>query len=114
EGMKSVALRLLARERGLFAGALILGAAASAMGVPIDFVLFALTLAGVALFHHHTLHVALIGLAAITLYKIGFAGFKTGPGFGGFVVHLQHEWVILTNLLGLLLGFALLSNNFEE
>ena len=112
--MKSVALRLLARERGLFAGALIIGAAAIAMGVPIDFVLFALTLAGVALFHHHTLQVALIGLAVITLYKVGFAGFKTGPGLGGLAVHLQHEWVILANLLGLLLGFALLSNHFEE
>ena len=112
--MKSVALRLLARERGLFAGALIIGAAAIALGVPIDFVLFALTLAGVALFHHHTLQVALIGLAVITLYKVGFAGFKTGPGLGGLAVHLQHEWVILANLLGLLLGFALLSNHFEK
>jgi Na+/H+ antiporter NhaD/arsenite permease-like protein len=112
--MKSVVIRLLARERGLFAGALIIGAAAMAMGVPVDFVLFALTLAGVALFHHHTLQVALTGLAVITLYKVGFAGFKTGPGLGGLAVHLQHEWVILTNLLGLLLGFALLSNHFEE
>ena len=112
--MKSVAMRLLARERGLFAGALIVGAAAIALGVPIDFVLFALTLAGVALFHHHTLQVALIGLAVITLYKVGFAGFKTGPGLAGFAVHLQHEWVILANLFGLLLGFALLSNHFEQ
>jgi len=112
--MKSVALRLLARERGLFAGALIIGAAAMAMGVPADFVLFALTLAGVALFHHHTLQVALTGLAVITLYKVGFAGFKTGPGLGGLAVHLQHEWVILANLFGLLLGFALLSNHFEQ
>jgi len=105
---------LLARERGLFAGALIIGTAAAAMGVPVDFVLFALTLAGVALFHHHTLQVALTGLAVITLYKVGFAGFKTGPGLGGLAAHLQHEWVILANLLGLLLGFALLSNHFEE
>jgi Na+/H+ antiporter NhaD/arsenite permease-like protein len=112
--MISVVIRLLARERGLFAGALIIGTAAIAMGVPADFVLFALTLAGVALFHHHTLQVALIGLAVITLYKVGYAGFKTGPGLSGLAVHLQHEWVILANLLGLLLGFALLSNHFEE
>ncbi len=111
--MKNVAMRLLARERGLFAGALIIGAASVSMGVPLDFVLFALTLAGVALFHQHTLQVAVIGLAVITLYKVGFAGFKTGPGLGGLAVHLQHEWVLLTNLLGLLLGFALLSNHFE-
>jgi Na+/H+ antiporter NhaD/arsenite permease-like protein len=112
--MRSVALRLLARERGLFAGALIVGASAAAMGVPIDFVLFALTLAGVALFHHHTLQVALIGLAVITLYKLAFTGFNAGPGLAGLGAHLLHEWVILANLLGLLLGFALLSNHFEK
>ena len=112
--MKSVVLRLLARERGLFAGAIVVAAACVALGVPFDFVLFGLTLAGVALFHHHTLQVALIGLAVIVLYKLGFTGFKTGPGLGGLALHLAHEWVILTNLLGLLLGFALLSNHFEE
>jgi Na+/H+ antiporter NhaD/arsenite permease-like protein len=112
--MRSVVLRLLARERGLFAGALVVGAACAALGVPVDFVLFGLTLAGVALFHHHTLQVALIGLGVIVAYKLGFAGFKTGPGFGGLALHLAHEWVILANLLGLLLGFALLSNHFEE
>ena len=112
--MKSVALRLLHKERGLFAGAIVVAAACIALGVPVDFVLFGLTLAGVALFHHHTLQVALIGLAVIVLYKLGFTGFKTGPGLGGFALHMAHEWVILTNLLGLLLGFALLSNHFEE
>ena len=112
--MKSVALRLLEKERGLFAGAAVIAAACIALGVPVDFVLFGLTLAGVALFHHHTLPVALIGLAVIVLYKLGFTGFNTGPGLGGLALHLQHEWVILTNLLGLLLGFALLSNHFGE
>ena len=112
--MRSVAMRLLANERGLFVGALILGGVVLEFGVPVDFVLFGLTLAGVALFHRHVLWVALIGLAVITLYKIGFTGFKTGPGLPGFGRHLLHEWVILTNLLGLLLGFALLSNHFEE
>src|SRR5256885_3794213 len=112
--MRSVALRLLERERGLFAGAMVIAIACIALGVPVDFVLFGLTLAGVALFHHHTLQVALIGLAVIVLYKLGFTGFKEGPGLGGLGRHMLHEWVILTNLLGLLLGFALLSNHFEE
>lgn len=112
--MKSVVVRLLERERGLFAGAVVIAAACIALGVPIDFVLFGLTLAGVALFHHHTLQVALIGLAVILAYKLGFAGFKTGPGFGGLARHMANEWVILTNLLGLLLGFALLSDHFER
>ena len=112
--MKSVVVRLLERERGLFAGALVIAAACIALGVPIDFVLFGLTLAGVALFHHHTLQVALVGLGVILVYKLGFAGFKTGPGFGGLALHMANEWVLLTNLFGLLLGFALLSNHFEE
>ncbi len=83
-------------------------------GIPVDFILFALTLAGVALFHHHTLRVALTGLAVITVYKLAFTGFKTGPGFAGLATHIQHEWVILANLFLLLTGFALLSRHFEK
>jgi Na+/H+ antiporter NhaD/arsenite permease-like protein len=98
----------------LFGGAVVIGVVCALIGVPIEFVLFGLTLAGVALFHHHTLQVALIGLAVVTLYKLGFTGFKTGPGLGGLGLHMAHEWIILTNLLGLLLGFALLSNHFEK
>jgi Na+/H+ antiporter NhaD/arsenite permease-like protein len=86
----------------------------SAFGIPVDFILFGLTLVGVALFHRHVLAVALTGLAVIVAYKLLFTGFKTGSGFGGFALHMAHEWIILTNLLGLLLGFALLSNHFER
>jgi Na+/H+ antiporter NhaD/arsenite permease-like protein len=82
-------------------------------GIPVDFLLFAATLAGVALFHHHTLRVALTGLAAITLYKLVWSPFREGPGLAGLVAHLGHEWVLLANLLGLLVGFALLSKHFE-
>ena len=114
QGAWRMLARAIAQERGLFVGALILAVVALQFGVPTDFVLFGLTLAGVALFHKHVLWVALTGLAVIVLYKIGFTGFKTGPGVGGFALHLAHEWVILTNLLGLLLGFALLSNHFER
>jgi Na+/H+ antiporter NhaD/arsenite permease-like protein len=83
-------------------------------GIPVDFILFALTLLGVALFHHHTLPVALTGLAAIIVYKLAFTGFKYGAGFGGFGQHMAHEWVTLANLFLLLMGFALLSRHFEE
>ncbi len=83
-------------------------------GIPVDFVLFAATLVGVAVFHHHTMKVALGGLAVITLYKLGFASFHEGPGLAGLAAHMRNEWVVLTNLLLLLLGFALLSNHFEE
>ena len=83
-------------------------------GIPIDFILFAATLLGVALFHAHTLRVAVTGMVVIALYKIVFTGFKTGAGVGGFILHVAHEWVILANLLCLLVGFALLSRHFEK
>lgn len=104
--------------------------AGSFEGVPtlfnirVEFILFGLTLIGVALFHKHTLMVALIGLAAILIFK-----FIWDPGFN-LLEHLfghnpfkdqimyshfrQGEWSILLNLLGLLLGFAILSKLFEE
>ena len=84
------------------------------LGIPVDFILFALTLLGVALFHRHTLPVALAGLAAIAVYKVAFTGFKFGVGLGGLGQHMAHEWVILANLFLLLMGFALLSRHFEE
>jgi Na+/H+ antiporter NhaD/arsenite permease-like protein len=83
-------------------------------GVPVDFILFALTLLGVALFHHKTLEVALAGLAAIIVYKLVFTGFKHGAGLAGLGHHMAHEWVTLGNLFLLLMGFALLSRHFEE
>jgi len=83
-------------------------------GIPLDFILFALTLLGVALFHRHTLYVALAGLAVITLYKLFFGDFSGTPGATGLAGLLAHEWVTLANLLGLLLGFALLADHFER
>lgn len=83
-------------------------------GIPVDFILFACTLLGIALFHHHTLRVALTGLAVITAYKLVFTGFKYGVGLSGLAGHMAHEWVVLANLFCLLMGFALLSRHFEE
>jgi Na+/H+ antiporter NhaD/arsenite permease-like protein len=76
-------------------------------GIPVEFILFALTLLGVALFHGQTLVVALTGMVAIAAYKLGFTDFSIAK-------HLAHEWVTLANLLGLLLGFALLADHFER
>ena len=83
-------------------------------GIPIDFVLFAVTLLGVALFHRHTLLIALGGLVAITTYKLSITGFKDGAGLAGLLIHLSHEFSLLANLFLLLTGFALLSRHFEE
>jgi Na+/H+ antiporter NhaD/arsenite permease-like protein len=86
----------------------------SLAGIPIDFILFALTLLGVAMFHHHTLYVALTGLVVITLFKLALGNFGGVPGLEGLGRLIAHEWVTLANLLGLLLGFALLSDHFER
>jgi Na+/H+ antiporter NhaD/arsenite permease-like protein len=83
-------------------------------GIRVEFVLFALTLLGVAIFHRWAMHVALGGLIAILAFKLSF-----DPSFG-FGEHLlgspehEGEWRILLNLLGLLLGFSLLAKHFEE
>ena len=83
-------------------------------GIPADFILFGLILLGVAIFHRHTLRIAVAGLAGVAVYKITFTGFKTGPGLAGLAAHLGHEWVLLINLLLLLMGFAILSRHFEK
>ena len=44
----------------------------SVLGTPVDFILFALTLLGVALFHGRTLQVAVTGLVVIVVWKILF------------------------------------------
>ena len=84
------------------------------LGIPVDFILFGLTLLGVALFHRHTLPIALAGLAAITAYKLAFTGFKLGTGIAGFTMHMEHESIMLANLFLLLMGFALLSRHFDK
>jgi Na+/H+ antiporter NhaD/arsenite permease-like protein len=82
--------------------------------IPVEFILFTCVLLGVALLHGRTLQVAAVGAVVIALYKILFSPFTTGSGLAGFGGHMEHEWVILANLLLLLLGFALLANHFER
>jgi len=84
------------------------------LGVPVDFYLFGATLLSVAFFHHRTFTVAVTGLSIIIFYKFIFTGFPAGPGIEGFLAHMWHERIILSNLLLLLLGFAVLSRYFED
>jgi Na+/H+ antiporter NhaD/arsenite permease-like protein len=77
------------------------------VGIPFEFLPFALTLLGVALLHHRALLIAGAGAATIALYKVAFVGFD-------LVGHLGHEADIVVNLLGLLVGFALLADHFER
>ena len=76
-----------------------------------EFVLFALTLVGVALFHKQTMWVALTGMTLILIYKLVFN--DPADPFQLFH-HLGEEGRTLINLMGLLLGFAVLSKQFEE
>ena len=82
--------------------------------VRLEFVLFALTLVGVALFHTKTMYVALCGLLSVLIFKWIFI-----PDFSLFTHILgghghEGEWRTLVNLLGLLFGFAILAKHFEE
>ena len=105
-------------------------ASASAGKVPsfgpvrVEFIIFGLILLGVALLHKQTFGVAVIGLTVLLIFKFVF-----DPGFN-FMEHVfgqnsmheqlmnknlrQGEWGIILNLLGLLLGFAILAKIFEE
>jgi len=103
---------------------------ASGGGVPslgpirVEFIIFGLILLGVALFHKQTFWVALTGLTVLLIFKFAFDPafhlgehmFGTTP-FGEQLMDKelrQGEWGIILNLLGLLLGFAVLSKIFEE
>jgi Na+/H+ antiporter NhaD/arsenite permease-like protein len=81
--------------------------------IPFEFILFALTLLGVALFHTRVLTVALTGLAAIVIY-LSVIDLTDAAGFIAIVHHVFTEWIELANLFLLLTGFALISDNFER
>jgi Na+/H+ antiporter NhaD/arsenite permease-like protein len=79
----------------------------SIAGIDVEFVLFGLILTTITLFHKFTLPTALTGLFSVVLYKIVVKDFP-------MLEHLNHEKMILINLFGLLLGFALLARHFAE
>ncbi|MFA5782635.1 MAG: hypothetical protein WC868_10255 [Bacteroidales bacterium] len=91
--------------------------------IRIEFILFALTLIGVAVFHNKTFWVAIIGLSVILIFKFIFdSQFDFAEHFLGKVSLFdqiidkdlrQGEWPVLLNLFGLLLGFAILAKHFE-
>jgi Na+/H+ antiporter NhaD/arsenite permease-like protein len=82
-------------------------------GIRVEFFLFALTLTGVAIFHRHTMYVALTGLSVILLFKyLTVFDFSIFHHIAGFQQE-EGEWRTLLNLAGLLLGFTVLSRHFE-
>lgn len=83
-------------------------------GIPVEFFLFGLMLSGVALFHKRALAISVGGLLVILAFEAFVTAFPTGRGAGALLVHVEHEWVIVANLLLLLIGFEVLSNQFER
>ncbi len=77
------------------------------LNIPVEFFLFAITLLGVAIFHHRNLEVAVSGLVLIALYK------ALVMQDVDLISHFLHEERLVLNLLGLLLGFAILARHFE-
>lgn len=108
------------------------GSSVPAIGpVRVEFIIFALTLIGVALFHHKTMYVALGGLITIIIFKLIFnpnlhfenldyGFYEHFFGTNNFLDQIidkemrQGEWAILLNLMGLLFGFGILAKHFEE
>jgi Na+/H+ antiporter NhaD/arsenite permease-like protein len=88
--------------------------APSLFGVPLEFILFALMLLGIAAFHKRALEISIGGLLVILAYEWAVSAFPTGTGFDALLAHAEHEWVIIANLLLLLTGFEMLSNQFEQ
>jgi Na+/H+ antiporter NhaD/arsenite permease-like protein len=92
--------------------------------IRLEFIIFALILLGVALFHKQTFKVAVIGVSVLILFKLIFVPQLSLVehlfGTNSFSVQIldkdlrQGEWGIILNLAGLLLGFAILAKIFEE
>ena len=80
----------------------------------LEFLLFGLTLIGIAIFHKRALWISLTGLTIAIGYKLAFTEFRDGAGLIGLALHFGHEWVTLANLMLLLVGFAILAHHFEE
>ncbi len=82
--------------------------------VRIEFIIFALTLLGVAVFHNKTMQVALTGLVTVLIFKFIFdPSFNLAEHIIGTQTR-EGEWRTLLNLLGLLFGFAILAQHFAE
>lgn len=82
--------------------------------MPLEFLIFGLTLAGVAIFHRRALPIAASGLVAVIAFEWLVTQFPAGEGAMGLARHFAHEWVTLVNLLCLLVGFAIVAAHFEK
>jgi Na+/H+ antiporter NhaD/arsenite permease-like protein len=82
--------------------------------IPIAYPIFGLMLAGVAVLHRRALSISLAGLALLLACHALFPVDHQQPGLAGLGAHIASEWVLLADLLLLLLGFAVLADQFER
>jgi len=76
-------------------------------GVPAVFFIFVATLAGVLISHRRAWAIALAGLVLIAGVRVGFSRFDA-------LAHAAAEAPKLVNLFGLLVGFAVLADHFDQ
>jgi len=95
---------LLARQRSALA----------MFGIPLEFVIFGIVLIAISIYQRFALPVAAAGLAVLVLFRLAAGGQGTAGNARLVAAHFAGNWVSLANLFLLLLGFAVLSNQFER
>jgi Na+/H+ antiporter NhaD/arsenite permease-like protein len=80
--------------------------------IPVEFIVFGLTLLAIAIFHKRSLEAAVGGLLLLLIFKFSGGNFSLFEHISGNTHH-EGEWKILLNLFGLLTGFAVLSHHVE-
>lgn len=118
-------LVLLFTVTSVFASSLLGSISLQSLGLDsVLFVLFALILFGIAFWHEKAFYFSVFGALVIYLFKEwsdpGFHILEHIFGENSFIEQVtdkemrQGEWGILLNLLGLLIGFAILAKLFED
>jgi Na+/H+ antiporter NhaD/arsenite permease-like protein len=80
--------------------------------VPAEYFIFAATLIAIGIFHRHTLPAAVSGLLTVIVYRFVMLGGAEWLHWIGSLA--AHEWSTLTNIILVLLGFAVMANHFER
>lgn len=79
-----------------------------------EYIVFACTLLGVAVYHKFRTFFSLGGLATIVAYKLSYTGFSGHSGISGLSHHFHHEWSLVANLFLLLTGFDVVAHHFKK
>ena len=83
-------------------------------GIPLEFIVFGIVLIAISVYQRFALAIAVAGLAALILLRLLGGGQGIAGNARVLATHFAGDWVSLANLFLLLLGFAVLSNQFER